>query len=75
MDLSKPQKYLILAEDKRCSMFLQFLAHAQTFDRGVSLHVGRAEKRLRMRETLAPKSGRLFVVISVLFVRRFVCLA
>ena len=26
---------LILAEDKRCSMFLQFLAHAQTFDRGV----------------------------------------
>ena len=27
---------LILAEDKRCSMFLQFLAHAQTFDRGVS---------------------------------------
>ena len=28
---------LILAEDKRCSMFLQFLAHAQTFDRGVAL--------------------------------------
>ena len=27
---------LILAEDKRCSMFLQFLAHAQTFDRGVA---------------------------------------
>ena len=26
---------LILAEDKRCSMFLQFLAHTQTFDRGV----------------------------------------
>ena len=26
---------LILAEDKRCSIFLQFLAHAQTFDRGV----------------------------------------
>ena len=26
---------LILAEDKRCSMFLQFLAHAQTFDCGV----------------------------------------
>ena len=26
---------LILAEDKRCSMFLQFLAHAQTFGRGV----------------------------------------
>ena len=26
---------LILAEDKCCSMFLQFLAHAQTFDRGV----------------------------------------
>ena len=26
---------LILAEDKRCSMFLQFLALAQTFDRGV----------------------------------------
>ena len=26
---------LILAEDKRCSMFLKFLAHAQTFDRGV----------------------------------------
>ena len=26
---------LILAKDKRCSMFLQFLAHAQTFDRGV----------------------------------------
>ena len=26
---------LILAEGKRCSMFLQFLAHAQTFDRGV----------------------------------------
>ena len=25
----------ILAEGKRCSMFLQFLAHAQTFDRGV----------------------------------------
>ena len=29
------QRNLILAEDKRCSMFLQFLAHAQTFDRGV----------------------------------------
>ena len=28
---------LILAEDKRCSMFLQFLAHAQTFDRGVAV--------------------------------------
>ena len=28
---------LILAEGKRCSMFLQFLAHAQTFDRGVVL--------------------------------------
>ena len=27
---------LILAEDKSCSMFLQFLAHTQTFDRGVS---------------------------------------
>ena len=27
---------LILAEGKRCSMFLQFLAHAQTFDRGVA---------------------------------------
>ena len=27
---------LILAEDKR-SMFLQFLAHAQTFDRGVDV--------------------------------------
>ena len=27
---------LIPAEDKRCSMFLQFLAHAQTFDRGVA---------------------------------------
>ena len=27
---------LILTEDKRCSMFLQFLAHAQTFDRGVA---------------------------------------
>ena len=26
---------LILAEGKSCSMFLQFLAHAQTFDRGV----------------------------------------
>ena len=26
---------LILAEDKRCSMFLQFLTHAQRFDRGV----------------------------------------
>ena len=26
---------MILAEDKRSSMFLQFLAHAQTFDRGV----------------------------------------
>ena len=28
---------LILAEDKRCPMFLQFLAHAQTFHRGVSV--------------------------------------
>ena len=28
---------LILAEDKRCSMFLQFLAHAQTFHRGVAV--------------------------------------
>ena len=41
---------LILAEDKRCSMFLQFLAHAQTFDRGVGwgtlhdiLHVAKKE--------------------------------
>ena len=32
---------LILAEDKRCSMFLQFLAHAQTFDRGVMRHRAR----------------------------------
>ena len=32
---------LILAEGKRCSMFLQFLAHAQTFDRGV----GRGARR------------------------------
>ena len=30
---------LILGEDKRCSMFLQFLAHAQTFDRGVPARV------------------------------------
>ena len=29
------RRNLILAEDKRCPMFLQFLAHAQTFDRGV----------------------------------------
>ena len=28
---------LILAEDKCCSIFLQFLAYAQTFDRGVPL--------------------------------------
>ena len=37
---------LILAEDKRCSMFLQFLAHAQTFDRGVVRSVFPGQKSL-----------------------------
>ena len=37
---------LILAEDKRCSMFLQFLAHAQTFDRGVDSHARQPNREL-----------------------------
>ena len=60
---------LILAEDKRCSMFLQFLAHAQTFDRGVDwngmlLETLKSVELLRFRDF----SQELYKEISYLMV-------
>ena len=51
---------LILAEDKRSSMFLQFLAHAQTFDRGVDFLVPSPH-----RQSSAPDSFFLSVNMAV----------
>ena len=47
---------LILAEDKRCSMFLQFLAHAQTFDRGVFSHYVSSSTTCLLTRPRSPRS-------------------